>query len=130
MSAVKIVKFVLMVILLLWVCIVAVTNNYPIAIKLLPFGGEKFTLPSMPLSLVIFIAFLLGVLLAGFYGLIEVLKQTRKVRKLSKKNSMLEKEISNLRDEPIVVNASEEDKDDEYPDSDPPIDEDTLKRIR
>ena len=134
MSALKIFKFVFMIIVLLWLCYVAVANRDPITLRLLPSFSGDVTLPPIPLSVIIFCSFLLGVFIAGFYGVLEVIKQGRKVRKLSKQKNLLDKEITNLREEPLVVEDRERNpspyKNSSYSDMDPPMDEETLNKIR
>ncbi len=133
MNALKIVKFLVLLVILLWVAIIVVLNRDAVMIKY--FFLENTTLPAIPLSIIILLAFLAGVFVAGVFAIVEIFRQGGKIRRTSKKNALLEKEISNLRNNPLVSepsSANKEERDDNrnYQDDDPPLDEETLNRIR
>jgi len=101
----RIVKFITMILLLFLFTLVAVANRDPVTLKLLPVFSERASLPPLPLSFVLFMSFLFGILLVGVYAIFEMIKQNLNVSKLKKENSLLQKEISNLRQEPLMVES-------------------------
>lgn len=133
MNIVKIIKLMVLIFVLLFVSLVIVSNQQPISIKLLPFFSENVTLPEFPLSFLITIAFLAGILFVGLFTLIEFVKQNVKYSKLSKKAKLMEQELENIRKEPLSAANPKEahvDKKEDYEPYDKPLDEDTLNKIR
>ena len=68
---------------------------------------EAKTLP-MPFYLVIIVVFLLGVLIASFYGIYERFKLKKEIRILSKTCGEKDKELNSLRNLPIIESKTEE----------------------
>ncbi len=64
--------------------------------------------PPMPFYLVVIIVFLLGILVAGFYGIIERFKLKKEIRVISKANREKDKELNSFRNLPIVESKIED----------------------
>lgn len=64
--------------------------------------------PQMPFYLVIIIVFLLGILVASFYGIVERFKLKKRIRILSKENTEKDKELDSLRNLSIVESKVED----------------------
>jgi uncharacterized integral membrane protein len=66
--------------------------------------------PPMAFYLVIIIAFLLGIFIAGLYGIIERFKLKKKIRMLSKESREKDKELNSFRNIPVVESRMEDDE--------------------
>jgi len=64
--------------------------------------------PPMAFYLVVIIVFLLGILVASFYGIVERFKLKKRLRMLSKENREKEKEVNSFRNLPIVDSKIED----------------------
>ena len=64
--------------------------------------------PPMAFYLVVIIVFLLGILVAGFYGILERFKLKKKIRIISKEKKEKDKELNSLRNLPIVESKIED----------------------
>lgn len=64
--------------------------------------------PQMPFYLVIIIVFLLGILVASFYGIVERFKLKKRIRILSKENTEKDKELDSFRNLSIVESKVED----------------------
>ena len=64
--------------------------------------------PPMAFYLVVIIVFLLGILVASFYGIVERFKLKKRLRMLSKENREKEKEVNSFRNLPIVESKIED----------------------
>lgn len=129
MSIFKILKFILLTLVLLFILYVFTANTQDITLKVFPL---PVYIVQYPLSSILFISFLLGFMIVGVYAVVEIFKLNRRVRKLKKQNILLEQEVSNLRKEPLesAVSAKASGSEKEYDDYDSPLDEETYKRIR
>jgi uncharacterized integral membrane protein len=58
--------------------------------------------PPMAVYLIIIIAFLIGVFIAGFFGIFERFRLKREIRVLTKQNKGKDKELTSYRNLPIV----------------------------
>ena len=133
MSVIRIFKFIFLFVILFFAVLVLVSNGMLVKVKIPPWG----VMPEAPLSSVLVIAFFLGFMLCGVYSVVEAIRLSAKVSRLKKKNNLLEKEIANLRKEPMLddsyaAEASEDDshRDESAPDIDTMLDEETLNKIR
>lgn len=130
MNIFRVIKFIAMILFLLYVAFFLVVNTDPVTVKIPPWPEMKIAL-----SIVFIVAFLLGLTMTGLFSMVELFKQNRKYRKIKKQNTLLEKEIENLRKEPLLDSAesgknSEDQSSDEFGEMDSPLDEETLNRIR
>jgi len=64
--------------------------------------------PPMAFYLMVIIAFLIGIFVAGFLGIFERFRLKRQIRRLSKENSEKDKELSSYRNLPIVEEKIED----------------------
>jgi uncharacterized integral membrane protein len=64
--------------------------------------------PPMAVYLVIIIAFLIGVFIAGFFGIFERFRLKREIRVLTKQNKGKDKELTSYRNLPIVEDKAAE----------------------
>ena len=64
--------------------------------------------PPMAIYLVIIIAFLIGVLLTGFFGIFERFKLKREIKTLTRQNKGKDKELNSYRNLPIVEDKMED----------------------
>lgn len=67
----------------------------------------------MAFYLVLIIVFLLGVLIAGLFGIVERFKLKKQIRDLVKENKGRDKELDSLRNLPIVQSTVDEKKPEE-----------------
>lgn len=107
----KHVKAIISIVLMLLAVVLIVENLAQLSQKLtlrvdLYFWDWK-TEP-MAFYFVIIIAFFLGVLIAGFYGMFERFKLKREIRALSRERKEKDKELNSLRNLPIVENKIED----------------------
>ncbi|HUU41338.1 MAG TPA: LapA family protein [Desulfatiglandales bacterium] len=71
----------------------------------------------MAFYFVIIIVFLLGVLIASFYGILERFRLKSEIRRLSKENKEKDRELNSFRNLPIMESKAEE-EDKELPEAD------------
>ena len=120
-----------MTLLLFYFAWILVANTELISVKVFPFPPHS---EAVPVSFALFITFFIGFMLSGAYAAFELFKQNRKLKKLSKQNLLLEKEIENLRREPIMDETDNIEENSagsaDNSDFDTPLDEETLNRIR
>ena len=62
----------------------------------------------MAFYLIIIVVFLLGILIAGFYGIIERFKLKKEIRIISKENREKDEELNSFRNLPIVESKIED----------------------
>ena len=111
----KHVRVVLIILFVLLIITVAVQNYTVMATKvtfrlnLLFFNHET---PPMSLYLVVIIAFLLGVIFTGFYGITERFRLKREIKLLKKESKRKDQELQSLRNLPVTAEevAPEEDQ--------------------
>ncbi len=103
----NIIKGVIGILLILLAVILVVQNQEQLSKTLILnfFGAES---PSMAFYLVIIIAFLLGVFIASFLGIIERFKLKKGIRILSKESREKDKELDSFRNLPIVESKTED----------------------
>lgn len=110
-------RWILLILLSLFVVILAV-QNYPALSTSVQFKMylifDEFKTASMPLSLVIVIAFLVGVFITGLYGIAERFRLKRQIKTLTKEAKARDKELNSLRNLPVSTQGT---------DSGPPTDE-------
>lgn len=107
----KHIKAIISILLMLLVIILVVENLQELSKTLtlkvdFLFWGSKS--PPMPFYLVVIIVFLLGILVAGFYGIIERFKLKKEIRIISRSNREKEKELNSFRNLPIVESKIED----------------------
>ena len=105
------VKALISILVMLLIVIVIVENLEQLSQTLtlridLLFWGAK-TGP-MAFYLVVIIAFLIGIFVAGFLGIFERFRLKREIRRLSKENLAKDKELSSYRNLPIVEEKIED----------------------
>jgi uncharacterized integral membrane protein len=107
----KQVKAIASILVMLFVVIIVVENLEQLSKTLtlrvdLLFWGVK-TAP-MAFYLVMITAFLIGVLVAGFFGIFERFRLKREIKRLSKENKEKDKELNSYRNLPIVEEKIED----------------------
>ena len=101
----KHVKAFISIIIMLLVVIIIVENleqlstTLTLKINLLFWDRET---PPMAFYLVVIIVFLLGIIIAGLFGIVERFKLKKEIRNLLKENKGRDKELNSLRNLPIV----------------------------
>jgi len=106
----KQVKAIASILVMLFVVIIVVENLEQLSKTLtlrvdLLFWGVK-TAP-MAFYLVMIIAFLIGVLVAGFFGIFERFRLKKEIKRLSKETKEKDKELNSYRNLPIVEEKME-----------------------
>jgi uncharacterized integral membrane protein len=104
------IKAIASILVMLFVVIIVVENLEQLSKTLtlrvdLLFWGVK-TAP-MAFYLVMITAFLIGVLVAGFFGIFERFRLKREIKRLSKENKEKDKELNSYRNLPIVEEKME-----------------------
>ncbi|MGD9031738.1 MAG: LapA family protein [Desulfobacteraceae bacterium] len=98
-------KFILAIILMLFVVIVIVQNHgamsEQVAFKV-DLRFIKYTTSAMSLYFIVTIAFLFGVLVTGFYGIIERFRLKGEIKTLVSTSREKDKELNSLRNLPIT----------------------------
>jgi uncharacterized integral membrane protein len=99
------IKAIVSILVMLFVVIIVVENLGELSKTLtlrvdLLFWGVKT--PPMAFYLVVIIAFLVGVFVAGFLGIFERFRLKREMKRLSKENKEKDKELNSYRNLPIV----------------------------
>lgn len=98
-------KFILAIILMLFVVIVIVQNHgamsEQVAFKI-DLRFIKYMTTAMSLYFIVTIAFLFGVLVTGFYGIIERFRLKREIKTLVSASREKDKELNSLRNLPIT----------------------------
>ena len=105
------IKAIVSILVMLFVVIIVVENLGELSKTLtlrvdLLFWGVK-TAP-MAFYLVMITAFLIGVLVAGFFGIFERFRLKREIKRLSKENKEKDKELNSYRNLPIVEERIED----------------------
>lgn len=105
------VKAIASILVMLFIIIIVVENLEQLSKTLtlrvdLLFWAHK-TAP-MPFYLVVIIAFLFGIFVAGFLGIFERFRLKTQIRRLSKENSEKDKELNSYRNLPIVEEKIED----------------------
>jgi len=107
----KQVKAIASILVMLFVVIIVVENLEQLSKTLtlrvdLLFWGVKT--PPMAFYLLVIIAFLIGVFVAGFLGIFERFRLKREIKRLSKENKEKDKELNSYRNLPIVAEEVED----------------------
>jgi uncharacterized integral membrane protein len=98
-------KFIVAIILMLLVVVIVVQNhkamstNVVFQIDLLSFQWES---SQMTVYVIVIISFLFGVLISGFYGIIERFHLKKQIRDLMSAHKEKDEELSSLRNLPIT----------------------------
>ena len=105
------IKAIVSILVMLFVVIIVVENLEQLSQTLtlrvdLLFWGVKT--PPMAFYLVVIIAFLIGVLVAGFLGIFERFRLKREMKRLSKENKEKDNELNSYRNLPIVEEKIED----------------------
>jgi len=105
------IKAIVSILVMLFVVIIVVENLGELSKTLtlrvdLLFWGVKT--PPMAFYLVVIIAFLIGILVAGFLGIFERFRLKREIKRLSKENKEKDKELNSYRNLPIVAEEVED----------------------
>ena len=105
------IKAIVSILVMLFVVIIVVENLGELSQTLtlrvdLLFWGVKT--PPMAFYLVVIIAFLIGVLVAGFLGIFERFRLKREMKRLSKENKEKDNELNSYRNLPIVEEKIED----------------------
>ena len=105
------IKAIVSILVMLFVVIIVVENLGELSKTLtlrvdLLFWGVKT--PPMAFYLVVIIAFLLGVFVAGFLGIFERFRLKREIKRLSQENKEKDKELNSYRNLPIVEEKIED----------------------
>ena len=101
----KHVKFLIAIIFMLLVVIVIVQNHQAMSAKVgfkLNLLFIDYTSSATSLYFIVAIAFLFGVLVTGFYGIIERFRLKREIRALVSASREKDKELNSLRNLPII----------------------------
>ncbi len=104
-------KFLMSVLLMLLAIVLIVENleqlskTLVLRVDLLFWGHET---PPMAFYLVIIMVFLLGIFIAGFYGIVERFKLKKRLKILSKENREKDRELNSYRNLPIVEEGIED----------------------
>jgi RsiW-degrading membrane proteinase PrsW (M82 family) len=102
-------KAIIMILIALAIVIVVIQNNdamnTTIQLRVNPvFFAERST-GKISLYQVVLVAFLLGVISTGVYGMVERFRLKRKIKMLSRELDDKDKELSSLRNLPITAHA-------------------------
>jgi len=105
------VKAIVSILVMLFVVIIVVENLGELSKTLtlrvdLLFWGVKT--PPMAFYLLVIIAFLIGVFVAGFLGIFERFRLKKEIKRLSKENKEKDKELNSYRNLPIVEEKIED----------------------
>ena len=105
------IKAIVSILVMLFVVIIVVENLGELSQTLtlrvdLLFWGVKT--PPMAFYLVVIIAFLIGVLVAGFLGIFERFRLKREMKRLSQENKEKDNELNSYRNLPIVEEKIED----------------------
>ena len=112
-------KFILAIILMLFVVIIIVQNHEAMSEQVafkIDLRFIKYTTSAMSLYFIVTIAFLFGVLVIGFYGIMERFRLKREIKSLVSASREKDKELNSLRNLPITsedVSPSQVDTDEE-----------------
>ena len=102
-------RWIFLILISLFVVILAV-QNYPALSTSVQFKMylifDEFKTESMPLSLVVVIAFLVGVFITGVYGITERFRLTRQIKTLAKEAKARDKELNSLRNLPVSTQGA------------------------
>ena len=107
----KQIKAILVVLLTLFTVIIVVENieqlSKTLTLRVAFFSWINETQP-MAFYLVMIIVFLLGVILAGFFGILERFKLKSEIKRLLKEKKSRDEELNSLRNLPIVESTMED----------------------
>ena len=101
----KHVRFILAIILMLLVVIIIVQNHNAMSQQVefkVDFGFVRYNTSAMSLYFIVTIAFLFGVLVTGFYGIIERFRLKKEIKALVSVAREKDKELNSLRNLPIT----------------------------
>jgi putative membrane protein len=100
------VKAIILVLLGLVIVVAVVQNNQamstPLTFRLNPFFTSEWKSSGVSVYQVTFIAFFLGVVVVGFFGLVERFRLKRRIKVLSKELESKDQELNSLRNLPIT----------------------------
>ena len=105
------IKAIISILVMLFVVIIVVENlgelskTLTLRIDLLFWGAKT---GQMAFYLVVIIAFLIGIFVAGFLGIFERFRLKREIKRLSKENKEKDKELNSYRNLPIVEEKTED----------------------
>jgi uncharacterized integral membrane protein len=105
------IKAIISILVMLFVIIIVVENlgqlskTLTLRIDLLFWGAKT---GPMAFYLVVIIAFLIGIFVAGFLGIFERFRLKREIKRLAKENKEKEKELNSYRNLPIVEEKIED----------------------
>jgi uncharacterized integral membrane protein len=105
------IKAIISILVMLFVVIIVVENleqlskTLTLRIDLLFWGAKT---GQMAFYLLVIIAFLIGVFVAGFLGIFERFRLKKEIRRLSKENKEKDKELNSYRNLPIVEEKIED----------------------
>jgi uncharacterized integral membrane protein len=105
------IKAIVSILVMLLIIIVIVENLEQLSKTLtlrvdLLFWGTKS--PPMAFYLVVIIAFLIGIFVAGFMGIFERFRLKREIRRLRRENQQKDKELDSYRTQPLPLEKREE----------------------
>ena len=99
-------KWMLLIIFVLFIIIAAVQNEetllMPVTFKINLILSSLET-PLIPMSLVVIIVFLVGMLSSGLYGIIERVRLMAQIKTMKKEAKEKDKELNSLRNLPVTV---------------------------
>ena len=104
-------KFIISLLLMLLAIILIVENLEQLSKTLILKVDLKlwdWETPPMFVYLVMIIVFLLGIFMAGFFGIVERFKSKKTIRVLTKENREKDRELNSLRNLPIVESKIED----------------------
>lgn len=105
----KHIKFILAIIVMMLVVIVIVENHNAFSTKVI-FRLDIFDLNlqtnEISLYYIVSVTFLLGILVAGFYGIFERFKLKKQIKELLNSSKEKDKELNSLRNLPITSDVS------------------------
>jgi uncharacterized integral membrane protein len=102
----KHVKFIVGILIMLVVVILVVQNQGAFSTDLafrVDFPGLHWQLGNVSVYHVVTVAFLLGILIAGLYGMVERFRLKKEIRALRKATSQKDAELNSLRNLPITT---------------------------
>lgn len=93
----KVIYTIIIVLLMLFVVTFSLENASPVQIKYYDYINTSF-----PTYMLIFISFLVGVVFAGFMGIVERFRLNRTINKLNKTIRELRREVRDVKKEPLA----------------------------
>ena len=105
----KHIKFIIAIIVMMLVVIIIVENHEAFSTRVV-FRLDLFTIhlqtTEISLYYIVAITFLLGILIAGFYGIFERFSLKKRIKDLVNSSSEKDKELNSLRNLPITSDVS------------------------